>query len=154
MGMDKLRTWITGSFARFLLVGLFNTLIGLTTSFALFNMLHLNYWMSTFAGNTVGAIVSYTLNRTFTFRSKVSVQRSWWKFALVILFCYGISYGISWLLANALSFLLPDLHTSWLHNGAILIGNGIYTIGNYLGHKYFTFRKNGPGRTEGQLKRS
>jgi putative flippase GtrA len=152
--MGRLRTWITSSFARFLLVGLFNTLIGLTTSFALYNLLHLNYWMSTFTGNTVGAIVSYTLNRTFTFRSKASVKSSWWKFALIILICYGVSYGVSLLLADAVSSLLPSLPANWLHNAAILLGNGIYTIGNYLGHKYFTFRTSGTRQTEGQLKRS
>ncbi|MFD0697866.1 GtrA family protein [Paenibacillus sp. GCM10027628] len=152
--MGQLKVWITSSFARFLLVGLFNTLVGLTTSFALFNLLHLNYWMSTFLGNTVGAIVSYTLNRTFTFRSQASVRSSWWKFALVILSCYGISYGVSWLLADILLSSVPTLHANWLHNGAILAGNGIYTVGNYLGHKYFTFRRIGMRGTEGQLKRS
>ncbi|MBD0379825.1 GtrA family protein [Paenibacillus sedimenti] len=139
--MGQLKVWATGSFARFLLVGLFNTLVGLTTSFALFNLLYLNYWMSTFLGNTVGAIVSFMLNRTFTFRSQASIRSSWWKFALVILSCYGISYGVSWQLADIISSLIPSLHTYWLHNAAILAGNGIYMIGNYLGHKYFTFRR-------------
>ncbi|NEW07187.1 GtrA family protein [Paenibacillus sp. SYP-B3998] len=138
--MGTLRIWITSSFGRFLLVGLFNTLVGLTASFVLFNFLHLNYWMSTFTGNIIGAMVSYTLNRTFTFRSKVSVQSSWWKFALVILSCYGLSYGTSWLLAGAMISLIPTLRSDLLHNAAILVGNGIYTISNYLGHKYFTFR--------------
>ncbi|WP_240160053.1 GtrA family protein [Paenibacillus aceris] len=135
---------LSSSFLRFLLVGVFNTLVGLSASFAFFNLLHLNYWISTFTGNTIGAIVSYTLNRTFTFRSKASVGSSWWKFAVVILSCYGLSYGISLLLAETVASLWPDMRTDWLHNAAILIGNGLYTIGNYLGHKYFTFRANGP----------
>ncbi|BFT75210.1 hypothetical protein PAENIP36_66520 [Paenibacillus sp. P36] len=119
-------------------------MVGLSASFAFFNVLHLNYWLSTFAGNTLGAIVSYTLNRTFTFRSKASVGSSWWKFAIVILSCYGLSYSCSLLLAEAAGVLWPELRADWLHNGAILVGNGLYTIGNYLGHKYFTFRANGP----------
>ncbi|MDF2648773.1 MAG: polysaccharide biosynthesis protein GtrA [Paenibacillus sp.] len=141
--MNRIKALLTSSFARFLLVGLFNTLVGLSASFAFFNLLHLNYWISTFAGNTLGAIVSYTLNRTFTFRSNVSVGSSWWKFAVVILSCYGVSYGLSWLLAEAASSVMPSLRADWLHNAAILIGNGLYTIGNYLGHKYFTFRTHG-----------
>lgn len=136
----SLKSLLTGSFARFLLVGVLNTLVGLSASFALFNLLHLNYWLSTFGGNTVGAVVSYVLNRRFTFRSQASVGSSWWKFGLVILVCYGLSYGLSWLLAEALSSYWPNARTSWLHNGAILVGNGLYTIGNYVGHKYFTFR--------------
>lgn len=141
--MNRMRTWLTGSFARFLLVGLLNTLIGLGTSFALFNLLHQNYWVATFTGNTVGAVVSYVLNRTFTFRSKASVKSSWWKFAVVIAVCYGLSYGASWLLAEAASRLLPFLDAGLLHNAAILAGNGLYTIANYAGHKYFTFRTAG-----------
>ncbi|TXK82546.1 GtrA family protein [Paenibacillus sp. N3.4] len=138
--MSQLKKWLHSSFARFLLVGLFNTLVGLTASFVFFNLLHLNYWISTFAGNTIGAIVSYTLNRTFTFRSKASVGSSWWKFGIVILSCYGISYGLSYLLAEAAASLWPNVSAGWLHNAAILIGNGLYMIGNYAGHKYFTFR--------------
>ena len=80
--MNRIKALLTSSFARFLLVGLFNTLVGLSASFAFFNLLHLNYWISTFAGNTIGAVVSYTLNRTFTFRSNVSIGSSWWKFAV------------------------------------------------------------------------
>ncbi|NOV00162.1 GtrA family protein [Paenibacillus sp. LMG 31457] len=134
---------MSGSFIRFLLVGVFNTLVGLSASFAFFNLLHLNYWISTFAGNTIGAVVSYTLNRTFTFRSRASLGSSWWKFAIVIFSCYGLSYGSSLLLVKAAASLWPDLPADLAHNTAILLGNGLYTIGNYLGHKYFTFRTNG-----------
>ncbi|UJF34351.1 GtrA family protein [Paenibacillus hexagrammi] len=138
--MKHLRRLLTGSFVRFLLVGVLNTLVGLGSSFAFFNLAHLNYWLSTFAGNTIGAIVSFALNRTFTFRSEVSIKNSWWRFAIVIGCCYGISYGFSWFLAGTASRLLPGVGPTLLHNAAILVGNGLYTIGNYLGHKYFTFR--------------
>jgi putative flippase GtrA len=133
--------WFKSSFARFLLVGIFNTLVGLGISFLLFNVFHLGYWSSTFLGNTMGAIISYVLNKTFTFRSEVSVQNSWWKFAIVILGCYGFSYGISSLLGTGWTTLFPFTNPTLVHNGSILVGNGIYTISNFLGHKYFTFRK-------------
>jgi putative flippase GtrA len=131
---------LNSSFIRFVIVGVFNTVVGLGTSFLLFNLLELGYWVSTFTGNTIGAIVSYFLNKSFTFRSDVSVRSSWWKFALVILICYGLSYGASMLLANLCSYLFPSASPALLHNGAILIGNGLYMISNYLGHRYFTFR--------------
>ena len=100
--MNRIKALLTSSFARFLLVGVFNTLVGLSASFAFFNLFHLNYWISTFAGNTIGAIVSYTLNRTFTFRSNVSVGSSWWKFAVVILSLLWSSLMVlSWVLAEA-----------------------------------------------------
>ena len=138
--MAYVKSLLSSSLIRFLLVGVLNTLVGLSASFALFNLWDWNYWVSTFGGNTIGAVVSYVLNRSFTFRSKASIGSSWWKFVLVILICYFVSYGISWLLAEALASYLTNAGTGWLHNGAILVGNGIYTIGNYVGHKYFTFR--------------
>jgi putative flippase GtrA len=138
--MTTTSTWLQNSFVRFLLVGVFNTMVGLGSSFLFYNVLHLGYWTSTFLGNTIGAVVSYGLNKTFTFRSKATIQSSWWKFLLVILACYGFSYGASMLLGRAWSAIFPAFPTIWIHNGAILVGNGIYMISNYLGHKYFTFR--------------
>jgi putative flippase GtrA len=135
-----MKSWFTSSFARFLLVGIFNTLVGLGITFLLFNLFRLGYWPSTFLGNTIGAIISYMLNKTFTFRSEVSVQKSWWKFAIVISCCYGFSYGTSSLLGDMWTAFFPLTSPKWVNNGTILLGNGIYTVSNFLGHKYFTFR--------------
>lgn len=134
--------WLNYSFIRFVLVGILNTLVGLGASFLLFNLLAWGYWMATFTGNTIGAVVSYILNKTYTFRSNVSIGSSWWKFVLVILVCYGISYGASMAIADLSSALFPRLEAFILHNGAIFLGNGFYMVTNYLGHKYFTFRSN------------
>ncbi|MCZ8514227.1 GtrA family protein [Paenibacillus filicis] len=128
------------SFIRFLIVGLLNTLVGLGISFFSFNLLQFNYWASTFLGNTTGAVVSYVLNKKFTFRSQISIRSSWWRFVLVILSCYGVSYGASIGLAQACIRYFPQVPAGWLHNGAIFMGNVLYTISNYLGHKHFTFR--------------
>lgn len=131
---------LNGSFVRFLLVGLLNTIIGLSMSFILFNVFELDYWVSTFGGNTVGAIASYFLNRKFTFRSSVSIASSWWKFAIIIVICYFISYGVSLWLSQILYVIWPKASTQLTHNFAILFGNGMYTILNYLGHRTITFR--------------
>jgi putative flippase GtrA len=138
--MAVITVWRKSSFIRFLMVGVFNTLVGLGASFLFYNVFHLGYWPSTFLGNTIGAVVSYALNKTFTFRSKTSIGSSWWRFALVILCCYGFSYGTSSLLGHIGTLIFPGFPAAWVHNGEILMGNGIYMISNYLGHKYFTFR--------------
>jgi len=57
--------------------------------------------------------------------------------------CNYSSSDWSWVLAEAASSFLPSVRADWLHNAAILVGNGLYTIGNYAGHKYFTFRTHG-----------
>lgn len=127
------------SFFRFLLVGVLNTMVGLSATYLLLNLCGLNYWLATFFGNAIGAVVSYFLNKTYTFRNKGAVRESAWRFVLVILICYGLSY---WLGLHLTAWLLSLLHVSgkWVANTAVLIGAGFYTITNYLGQKFFTFR--------------
>lgn len=128
----------TNSFIRFLLVGVINTCVGLFIIFVLLNALHLSYWVSTFVGNSAGACVSYLLNRSFTFNSTVSFQRGLPRFVTIILICYFGAYFFS----ERLMIWFNSFHyvsTFVEQNGAVLIGCVLYTIGNYLGQKYFVF---------------
>lgn len=65
----------TNSFIRFLLVGIVNTAVGLSIMLFLMNALELSYWISTFIGNGTGAVTSFLLNRTFTFKSDIEWRR-------------------------------------------------------------------------------
>ncbi|MGB8956077.1 MAG: GtrA family protein [Tumebacillaceae bacterium] len=121
------------SFTRFLLVGVLNTLVGLSSIYLLLHLIGLPYWPATFFGNGIGAACSYVLNKRFTFHSSVPLGRSMWKFALVTLVCYFLSYWIGELLTAA----LPK---GWAENVAVLVGSVFYTVLNYLGHRYFTFQ--------------
>lgn len=127
------------SFFRFLLVGVLNTLVGLSATYLLLNGLKLSYYPSTFLGNAIGAVVSFFLNKTFTFQSKGATLQSAVKFVVVILVCYGLSYYVGLHLTR---WMLSHLTTNnkWVENGAVLIGAGLYTITNYFGQKFFTFR--------------
>lgn len=136
------------SFLRFLLVGVFNTIVGLGVIALLLHVARIGYWPSTFIGNVVGALVSYTLNKTFTFRSKAKVAGSLWKFFLVTLVCYGLSYGVGLVLGQWLAALFPAFPEQRVHDAATLFGTGLYTITNYLGHKYFSFRTAPPVREQ------
>ncbi|NEY70864.1 GtrA family protein [Bacillus mesophilus] len=130
----------TSPFIRFLLVGVINTLVGLSIIFILLE-LTLNYWFATFVGNSVGAAVSFFLNRMFTFKSSVSIQRGIPTFTLTILVCYFGSYATGkWLvmLAGPPS-LLPIFISE--QDLAVLLGAALYTLSNYLGQKYFVFSK-------------
>ncbi|GAA3402243.1 GtrA family protein [Paenibacillus hodogayensis] len=137
----KIQALFGRPFVRFLLVGVFNTLVGLSVIALLLHVAGIGYWASTFIGNTVGALVSYTLNKTFTFRSKAKVAGSLWKFVLVTLVCYGLSYGIGLYGGQWLAAALPWFPDKRVHDAATLFGTGLYTVTNYLGHKYFSFRK-------------
>ncbi|MNP17943.1 GtrA-like protein [compost metagenome] len=132
---------INQDFIKFLLVGVLNTAVGLSTIFLLLNLLDFNYWISTFMGNSIGAIVSYCLNKRFTFNSNVSNREAFWKFVSVIVLCYLISYTASYILFDILiGELIHDV--ALRSNFTALIGAGIYTLLNYIGQKYFVFKKN------------
>ena len=73
---------------RFLLVGVLNTLVGCGTMFLLYNLAGVSYWLSSAANYVVGGIVSFFLNKYFTFRQKdknVLLGKS----AIPILFTYA-----------------------------------------------------------------
>ena len=129
------------TFVRFLIVGVANTLVGLSMMYLFLHLGGLSYWMSTFLGNSIGACVSYFLNRRFTFKSDHSVSKSMIRFVATILFCYFISYNIGehfiqWLLQNN-----PTFTSSVKTDIAVLTSTLLYTILNYLCQKLFVFPK-------------
>jgi putative flippase GtrA len=133
------RLW-QNSFVRFLFVGVLNTLIGLSSILILFNVVGIGYWLSTFLGNTIGGVASYFLNRRITFRSNMSFKRSWWKFMIVVFLCYVLSYFLGLWIVKWTSPYFPTLSQEFLDNAAVIVGSGLYTVSNYVGHRYFTFR--------------
>ncbi|MDR7235813.1 GtrA family protein [Neobacillus drentensis] len=129
------------SFVRFIMVGVVNTVVGLSVMYLLLHALGQSYWIATFLGNSIGACVSFLLNRNFTFKSKDSVSKSAVRFIVVILGCYFISYEIGrsfvdWILKNY-EFFSPVVKTDI----SVLIGTCLYTLLNYFGQKLFVFSK-------------
>ncbi|WP_319638019.1 GtrA family protein [Cytobacillus luteolus] len=122
------------------MVGVVNTLIGLSSIFIMMHLLGINYWGSTFTGNTLGAIFSYFLNRSFTFQSKASISTSSVQFVIVIVSCYMFSYYTGDLIARHIHQAI-ELITLDKRDLAVFIGTGIYTITNYVGQKLIVFRK-------------
>ncbi|MEH7885656.1 GtrA family protein [Bacillus sp. JJ1609] len=128
---------INPTFLKFLLVGAFNTFIGLGIMFCLKKGLQWPYWIATFTGNTAGAVVSFFLNRVFTFNSKVPIKEGALKFTAVILICYILSFSVSRFLSGLIDGQQDLLSTD---NLAIILGAGIYTITNYFGQKRLVFQ--------------
>ncbi|HWO75800.1 MAG TPA: GtrA family protein [Bacillus sp. (in: firmicutes)] len=129
----------TNSFIRFLLVGIANTIVGFSVIMLLLNGLGLSYWVSTFIGNSVGAAVSFFLNRGFTFQSDITYRRGIPRFVFIIFVSYLLSYSLSQEIASQMhsTLLLPVSK----ENLAVLLGMGLYTIINYFGQKYLVFVK-------------
>ncbi len=129
------------SFIRFLLVGVINTIVGLSAMYLFLHGFSWSYWASTFIGNIIGACVSYFLNRTFTFKSSAAVGKSMFRFTIVILACYFISYYLGEKIALYLFSQLSFLGEKYSQDAAVLFGTGIYTITNYLGQRLFVFQQ-------------
>ena len=123
-------------FWKFLLVGVANTLFGAGIMFLLFNVFHVSYWWSSAANYVCGSILSYFLNKHFTFRAK---QRSWQeivRFVICIGVCYGVAYGVARPLARQ---IFAATSPKWQDNAAMLAGMVFFTGFNYLGQRFFVF---------------
>ena len=54
--------------SRFIIVGVVNTLFGMGLMFVLYNVFHVSYWWSSAANYFFGSILSFILNKFYTFR--------------------------------------------------------------------------------------
>lgn len=134
--VEIIENYFNNTFIRFILIGMLNTIIGISIIFLLLKVFKLSYLSSTFIGNSVGAAVSYYLNRNFTFKSNIENKKGILLFIFVILASYFMSYPIGYHL------LFVNVFDSNLFGEelSILLSACLYTILNYLGQKYLTFR--------------
>lgn len=126
------------SLVRFGLVGALNTVFGTTIMFVLYNVLHCTYWQASFANYFFGSILSFFLNKYFTFRSRTRSWREVVRFILNIAVCYLLAYGIS---KPLMLRLLSGQSQAVRENAAMLAGMGLFVVLNYLGQRFFAFRK-------------
>lgn len=123
---------------KFLIVGVVNTLFGTAIMFAFYNLLHLNYWVSSAANYILGSVLSYFLNKHFTFKNTAKGWKPVLRFALNITVCYGLAYGIAKPLAMA---VLAGATQQIQENAAMLVGMGLFVVLNYLGQRFFAFKE-------------
>ena len=126
------------TFLRYFLVGLVNTAIGCAVMFIFYNVFHLGYWFSTASNYVVGSISSYLLNRRFTFHAEKCPGHPFFRFVLHIALCYFVAYGVAKPLALA---LLSGAGKTVQENIAMVVGMGLFICLNYLGQRFFVFRK-------------
>ena len=65
---QKLTSVIDQKLLKFIVVGVINTLVGMAIMFGLYNLAHCSYWVSSAANYILTSILSYFLNKYFTFR--------------------------------------------------------------------------------------
>ena len=103
--MKKIQELLDATFWKFILVGMINTLVGTSVMFIAYNALHLSYWISSASNYIIGSIVSYFLNKYFTFQNKEKSVKQVVVFIINITVCYLLAYGlakpvVSWILSG------------------------------------------------------
>lgn len=126
------------SFIKFVIVGFINTLVGTSVMYIAYNIGHFGYWPSTILNYVVGSIVSFILNKYFTFKSRKQGIKEIIPFILNIIACYIVAYGIAQFINI---FFLASLHTTLADNIAMGIGMCLFVICNYIGQRYVVFKK-------------
>lgn len=123
---------------KFVIVGVINTLVGSGAMFLLYNFAGCSYWFSSAANYVIGGIVSFFLNKYFTFQNKERSFSQVVKFIICVAVCYFIAYGLAKPVAE---ILLEAQSTAIKENVAMVAGMGIYTVLNYIGQRFFAFEK-------------
>lgn len=134
---ELIKKFADKTFLRFVLVGIINTLFGTAIMFVFYNVFGLSYWLSSASNYFFGSILSYFLNKYYTFRYKKRGWRVAARFVLNISVCYLIAYGLAKPLIAA---LLSGVKVSVQENAAMLCGMVLFIVLNYLGQRFIAFK--------------
>ena len=131
-----LLSFFDATFLRFILVGVVNTLVGTAIMFFCFNVLAWSYWISSALNYIVGSIVSYLLNKRYTFQQKGHDWNTLWKFIVNISICYVLAYGLA---KPLVAWLLSGVSINVQGNMALLVGMILFVGLNYIGQRFWAF---------------
>ncbi len=152
--IDKIKSLFDEKMWKFLLVGILNTLVGQGLSFLLLNLVP---WENFQVGSTaavnissgistiLASIMSYYLNKNFTFRYQGTDRTVALRFTLNIVICYIIAYN---LLASLTVRILAGQPKWIVENGSMIVGMCSFVACNYFGQRFFAFREKNPQETE------
>jgi putative flippase GtrA len=128
------------TFFKFIIAGIINTVIGSGLMFVLYNLFGVTYWLSSAANYIAGSIVSFFLNKYFTFAVKE------WNLFMVVAFilniavAYLIAYGLA---KPVMNYLLRNNPLAVRENAALLAGMCLFTGINYIGQRTIVFKSSG-----------
>lgn len=118
------------TFVRFLAVGVVNTVVGLGIIYFCKWALGAGDVIANVAGYSVGLLVSFTLNRSWTFRDDGAISSAFARFMMVFFVAYAVN------LASVLALIRFGVN-DYL---AQALGVVPYTLLSFLAGRYFVFR--------------
>lgn len=127
-------------FGSFVLVGGFAALVNWLSRIA-FSSMGLGYTLAIVCAYVIGMATAYVLNKRFVFEaSGRTAQSEVWRFVLVNVVALAQVWAVSVVFER---WLLPAMGWDWRpEEVAHAIGVISPVLTSYLGHRYFTFRKN------------
>lgn len=124
---------------RFLAVGVANTLFSATIMFSLYHLAHLGYWGASATAYVLASIMSFILNRHYTFKNKAPLLPTILKFSINVAVCYLLAYTI----AEPIVYIIlgqMGLSATMIEQVAMLFGMCLFTALNYVGQRFFAFQ--------------
>lgn len=125
------------TFWKFIMVGTVNTIFGTAIMFIFYNILHCSYWISSASNYFFGSILSYILNRIFTFQNSENMTKTLPRFVINIILCYLIAYGMA---KPMMSYVFSSFSRNIQENIAMLAGMCLFVGLNYIGQRFFVFK--------------
>lgn len=120
------------------LVGVINTLMGWVIMAVLYNLVHMNYWLSSGISYFIGSVFSYHANSRVTFKVENKDRGLPWRFAVNIIVCYLIAFSVAQPLMEKILAAQPKVVVD---NVAMFLGMCMFIVMNFFGQKIFVFRK-------------
>lgn len=123
---------------KFIFVGIINTIVGAGVMFGLYNIFGVSYFISTVMNYVIGSIVSFLLNKYYTFSSKEFAIKEIFLFIGNIALCYSIAYGLS---KPFIMYMLSSYSKKIQDNTAMFLGMCVFILLNYFMQRYVVFKK-------------
>ena len=130
------------------MVGVINTLMGWIIMAVLYNLIHMNYWLSSGISYFIGSVFSYHANSKVTFKVENKDKGLPWRFAINIIVCYLIAFSIAQPLVEKILSSQPDVIVD---NVAMFLGMCMFIVMNFFGQKLFVFRKSKHKQESGKV---
>jgi putative flippase GtrA len=154
-GSEKMKEFLKKffdiKFLKFILVGILNTIVGMGLQFVFFNVFGWDKFgwgvvLASFLGNFIGSVLSYFLNKYFTFKNTEKGWKPVFRFALNIVVCYLIAYVA---VSPLVSFICTSNNISmfgmsvpkFAGNAALAVGACTFVACNYVGQRFFAFQE-------------
>ena len=115
---------------RFVCVGVLAVLVDFMVYFLLVELTDLNYAIAKFISFFAGTLVSYVINKLWTFEQNKKSSKQFWMFIGLYMVTLGFNVGVN--------SMVLDVFKNTLF--AFLCATGTSTILNFIGQKFWVFK--------------